>query len=235
MCISQTCDNHHHHHHVHHTEKHQAVSIYLIFQNIYYILGYLRLFLSPCKSTIFFIRLKESGFSWFHIKYLSVSSLSLLYYIIFLNKNSFRPCCRIWIRTQGHCYPSSMACTASRAPGLPSVWWWWTTCCREPWRCTTSTTWKAHRINAVPRVKNVQSPRPPSKTWTSMRCMRAYTLTQTPTAPWWRLCRGTVGCVHWNILHLLTQRAKHSGLYEVSPTCRPLASPSRTPWRGHVI
>lgn len=107
--------------------------------------------------------------------------------------------CRIWIRTQGLCCPSFTACTASSVVASLSVWWWWTTCCRVPSRCTTSTTWRVPRTNAVPHARSMPSPHPRSKTWTSRRCMRACASTRTPTMPWWRPCRGTVGCVHTKI------------------------------------
>lgn len=100
--------------------------------------------------------------------------------------------CRIWIRTPGRYCQSFMVFTASSAAAPPSVWWWWTTCCHVPWRCTTSTIWRAPLTSAAPRVKSAPSPRPRSKTWTFRRCMRACTLTLTPTMPWWRPCRGIV-------------------------------------------
>lgn len=113
--------------------------------------------------------------------------------------------CRTWIRTRGRCCPSSTAFTASSAAASPSVLWWWTTCCRAPLRCTTSTTWRVPHTNAVRHAKSAPSPRPLSKTWTSRRCTRVCTSTRTPTTPWWRLCRETVGCVHIKISYLLAQ------------------------------
>lgn len=100
--------------------------------------------------------------------------------------------CRIWIRTPGRYCQSFMVFTASSAAVPPSVWWWWTMCCHVPWRCTTSMIWRAPLTSAAPHVKSGPSPHPHSKIWIFRRCMRACTLTLTPTMPWWRPCRGIV-------------------------------------------
>lgn len=139
-------------------------------------------------------------FSWTlaHLK-TTITSQTFLYMQISSWTKTLLVFCRIWIRTRGRCCPSSTVFTASSAAVSPSEWWWWTTCCRAPLRCTTSMTWRGPRTNAEHHARSASSPRPRSKTWTSRRCMRACTLTQTPTAPWWRPCRGTVGWVHIKI------------------------------------
>lgn len=108
----------------------------------------------------------------------------------------FPPCyCRIWTKTRGRCCRSFTASTASSAAASPSVWWWWTTCCRALWRWTTSTIWRVPRTSAVHRGRSAPRLRPLSKIWTSRRCKKACTSTQTRTTPWWGHYRGTVGWV----------------------------------------
>lgn len=145
---------------------------------------------------------KNSGFS-----YLCTSlawRFYFFYFFYFLNP-VFSDCyCRIWIKIRGRCCQSFMAFTASSAAAPPSVWWWWTMCCRAPWRCTTSTIWRVPRTSGAPHAKSAPNHHPRSKIWTSRRCMRACISTPTPTMPWWRPCRGTVGCVYTKILSYLS-------------------------------
>lgn len=127
----------------------------------------------------------------------------LLLLCLSLKKTHHLCYCRISIRTRGRYCPSSTASTASSVEASPFEWWSWTMCCREPWRCTTSTTWRDPRTNAAPHAKSVPSPHPHSKTWTSRTRMRAWSLTRTHIVPWWKPCRGTVGYVYIRMLHPL--------------------------------